>query len=326
MQTGIGRRQFIAALGATTWLASAQPSRVASAWPQQAVNLIVPATPSGTIDTIARLFVERLSAALKQPVLILNRAGAEGLIGMTALANAKPDGYTFLVNASSFNSGLLLRKNFIDGVNEFAPVIQLSYTRSMLVSPVTAPFKTVRELAEYGKANPGKLNVGSAASATTLTLPPLFDALGIKVTAVNYPGTNQIALAMLSGDVQMAYGGYSAWKPHIESGKLRALAVFSPHRFALAPDVPTISEAFPGADIVEAGIGVSAPKGTPADIVARLNQEFNAILADPAVRERITNLAGGEPKGGTPEDWRKFQEKEVAQYRKAALALNITPR
>ncbi len=294
-------------------------------YPTRPIKLVVPTVAGGSVDTYARIFSEKLAEKLGQPIVIDYRPGANGLIGMTAVAQAKPDGYTMLANVSSFNVGPLLQSSFtLDGINDLAPVILLIVNRSFVVANAKAPFSTLQELASYGKANPGKLNVASAATTTTMDSMAIAERLGIDFNMINYAGTSQLVRAIVSGEVDLTITSLPAVKGFIDAGTARALAVVAGERFPLTPDVPAIRELLPDYVVVSPGIGILAPKNTPRDIVDKWNSALNDILKDPAIRQRIYSL-GAVPGGGTPEDWYKHQNEEFQFYKKAAQRLNIKP-
>jgi tripartite-type tricarboxylate transporter receptor subunit TctC len=320
----ICRRRF---LHLTTG-AAAMPaiSRVARAdvYPSRPVHLIVFYAAGGGNDIIARLMGQWLSQRLGQSFVIENRPGGGGNLGTEYVVRAAPDGYTLLlsstantVNASLYNS---LGFNF---VRDIAPVASISYEPNIMVVNPSVPAKTVPEFIAYAKANPGKINYGSAGIGSSQHMSgELFKMMaGIDMTHVPFRGTAPALQSLLGGQVQLMFASMSATLEHVRAGRLTALAVTIPKRSDVLPDVPSVSEFLPGFD-AEVYYGIGAPKDTPAEIVERLNKEINAGLADPQFKARLVDL-GSMVLPGSPADFGKFIGNETEKWAKVVKFANI---
>jgi tripartite-type tricarboxylate transporter receptor subunit TctC len=277
----------------------------AQAYPDKLVKIIVPYAAGGAVDIVARSIGQPLSEALKQPVVIDNRPGAGGNIGMEAAAKAAPDGYALLMasNAIATNMALFPKLTF-DGRRDFAPIAKIGYAPLVIVVPASSPAKSLKDLIAQAKAEPGKLTYATAGNGSSghLAGELLKSTAKIDVTHVPYKG-GAPAITDLVGD-RISFMPINAVEVlnHIRSGRLRALAVASDKRFPLLPDVPTVAEAgLPG---YEATVwwGLAAPAKTPRDIVQKLNAETNKALADPAIAKKLGEL-GVVVTPGTPEQF-----------------------
>jgi tripartite-type tricarboxylate transporter receptor subunit TctC len=286
-------------------------------YPTMSVRLIVGVAAGGANDTVARLVAQALSERLGQPVVVENRPGAGGNIGLEAVINAPPDGHTLLF-ATSANA---LSASFYDNANvnfvrDIAPVASL--VRGPLIMEVNPSFpaKTIPEFIAYAKANPGKINMASAGIGnTTHVAGELFMMLtGTKFTHVPYRGGAPAVADLIGGQVQVYFDGISGSLEHVRSGKLRALGVTTAQRADVLPDVPTIAEFVPG---YEAGgwYGIGVPKDVPAEIVDRLNREINASLADPKLKTRLADL-GYVAIGGSSAEFGNMIAQEIDKWAK----------
>ena len=283
------------------------PSVMAQNYPDRPIKWIVPWPVGGGADVVARLFSEKVSEKLGQPVIIFNQGGAGGNIGARAAADAKPDGYTIVFAYSgthSINPHIYKRMPFKQG--DFAPVIFLTSVPQLLVVNASVPVSNVKDLIALAKASPGKLKFASSGNGAINHLAgELFTNMAdVQLMHVPYKGGGPAAMALLGGEVDMVFGEPSTLLPNIKAGKLRAVATTSKERSKSLPDIPTISESgVPDYDVTSWN-GVLAPAGTPPDIIARLNKAFNDVLADPDMRKRLLAI-GYEPVGGKPEDFSK---------------------
>jgi tripartite-type tricarboxylate transporter receptor subunit TctC len=302
--------------------ASAQP------YPNRPIRFVVPFAPGGSTDTLARTIGQKLTDALQQQVVVDNRSGANGNIGMEIVAHAAPDGYTILLGYIA-NLGIgpsLYAKLPFDPVRDYAPVTQLASSPNILAVHPSLPVKSFRELIAYAKANPRKLNFASSgvASVGHLTGELLNTAAGIDMVHVPYKGSGQAVIDLLGGQVQMMFSGMSSVMQHIKAGKLRALAVTGAQRSPAVPEVPTIAESgFPGFEAT-AWYGVLAPARTPKTIVTRLHDEIVRGLALPDVKERLNNV-GFELVGGTPDEFAVFIKSEITKWAKVVKASGAKP-
>lgn len=292
----------------------------AQAYPAKPIRLIVPFPPGGAVDFYARVVQPPLSEMLGQTVVIDNKAGASGMLGAGIVAKSPPDGYTLLLGniaSLAINVGIYPKMAY-DPLKDFTPVIRTVDVNYVLAVHPSLPVKTVSELITYAKANPGKLSYGSAGSGS---LPHLAAELfktqtGTFMVHIPYKGGGPMVTDLLGGNVHFTIGDQANLMPHVQAGKLRALAVATAKRSTRAPDVPTIAEFLPGFEAT-AWQGLVGPAGLPPEVTRRLNSAFNQVMAMPAVREKL--LQGGlEPIGGTPEHFAGFIASEVAKWTKIA--------
>jgi tripartite-type tricarboxylate transporter receptor subunit TctC len=273
----------------------------AQAYPSRPVRIIVGFPPGGATDIQARLMGQWLSERLGQQFIIENRSGASGNIGTEAVAKAPADGYTLLqiVTPHAINAALYTNLNF-DFIRDIAPVICAARLAYVVVVHPSVPAATIPELIAYAKANPGKINYGSAGSGTPQNIAcELFKMMaGVNLVHVPYRGGAPATTDLVGGHLQVIFSPVSESIEHIKSGKLRALAVTTATRLDALPDVPPVGDFVPGYE-ASGFAGIGAPRGTPADIIELLNKELNAGVADAKIKARITEL-GGTPLGGSP--------------------------
>jgi tripartite-type tricarboxylate transporter receptor subunit TctC len=264
------------------------------------VRIIVGFPPGGATDIMARLMGQWLSERLGQQFIVENRAGASGNIGTEAVAKAPADGYTLLqvVTPNAINAALYTNLNF-DFMRDIAPVITLARLAYVAVVHPSVPATTLPEFIAYARANPGKINYGSAGPGTPQNITvELFKMMtGVNLVHVPYRGGAPATTDLVGGHLQVIFCPVSECIEHVKSGKLRALAVTPAARLDVFPDVPPIGDFVPGYE-ASGFAGIGAPKGTPAEIIDRLNKELNAGLADARIRARIVEL-GGTPLGGS---------------------------
>jgi len=276
----------------------------AQSWPARNITLVVPFPPGGSTDILARIVGEHLRQSLGQAVVIENRTGASGNIGTAAVARAVPDGYTLLFNTMSvhtMNHALFSSMPF-DGVRDFTPIALLAYvTNTMIVHP-SVPARSVRELIDYAKANPGKIAYASAGPGSTNHLcAALFEKMaGVTMVHVPYRGGAPAVADTVAGQTQLFFTAGTQSLEHVKAGRLRLLAVTEGKRSTLLPDVPTVAEAVPGYEMA-VWYGAYGPAGMPKDIVARLNTEIGRILFLPEVKKRMEDIAV-EVARATPEE------------------------
>jgi tripartite-type tricarboxylate transporter receptor subunit TctC len=285
-------------------------------YPAKPVRVVVPFPAAGVTDILARLVGARLSESWGQPVVVENRSGAGGNIGVGAVARSAPDGYSVLMTSSSIAVNMSLSANpGYDLLKDFVPVINVASSPNMIITQPTGP-ASLRELIEQSKK--GGLIYGSAGAGTTphLTAEYLFKNLaGLTVTHVPYKGAAPAVNAALSGEVVAVSVAMPTAVPHLRSGKLRGLAITSRRRNDAVPDVPTVEElGFPGFEDIT-WVGIFVPTGTPRAVVSKLNADVNAFLVLPDSRERLASLAF-DPVGGTPESFSAYLKTEVAKWAK----------
>jgi tripartite-type tricarboxylate transporter receptor subunit TctC len=319
------RRRFLQLAGAAALLSLSRSAR-AQAYPTRPVRLVVPFTPGGTTDIVARLLGQSLSERLGQPIVIENKPGAGTNIGTEAVVNAPPDGYTLLVasTAAVINATLYEKLNFkFDrDITPVAGIIRTPYV--MEVNP-SVPAKTVPEFIEYTKANPGRINMASSGIGTGAHLSgELFNMMtGINMVHVPYRGGAPALADLIAGQVQVQFASTPETIEYIRAGKLRALAVTSATRSDTLPEIPSVGEFVPGYE-TSAWWGVGVPKNTPEAIIGRLNKEINAALADPRMKARLVDL-GGMVLVGSPADFGKLIADETEKWAKVIHAANIKP-
>jgi tripartite-type tricarboxylate transporter receptor subunit TctC len=285
------RRQLLRLAGMSLVVAAVSPVARAKEYPARPIRLIVPLPAGGAADIVARLMARRLES-LGQPVIVENKPGAGTNVGVQTVVNSPPDGYTLLlVGTASAISATLYERLPFNFLRDIAPVAGL--VRFPLVMEVnrTLPVTTVAEFIAYAKANPGKINMGSSGIGTAPHLAgEMFKAMtGVDMTHVPYRGEPPAIIDLIAGQVQVMFGNVTASLEHIRSGALRALAVTTAGRSGVLPDVPTIADTVAGYE-ASGWFGVGAPKGTPPDIIAALNREINAALANPDIEARYAEL------------------------------------
>jgi tripartite-type tricarboxylate transporter receptor subunit TctC len=301
-------------------------SRVAGAddYPSRPVHYIVPFAPGGSADIVARILAQFLSDRLGQQFVVENRTGAGGNLGMQSVLASEPDGYTIAhvapnnaINATLYEN---LRFNFI---RDSVPVAGTMRLTNVMVANLSAPYNSLTELIAYAKANPGKINYASAGVGTSLHLcgELLKTMAGIDIVHVPYRGSAPALTDLLAGRVQVQFDNLPGSIGNIKTGRVRALGVTASTRVSALPDLPTIAETVPG---YEASVwyGIAAPKGMPPAIVDKLNGAVNAILADPMLQQRFTDL-GGEPMPMTPAEFRKLVADETEKWGKVIRSAGI---
>jgi tripartite-type tricarboxylate transporter receptor subunit TctC len=309
------RRALLAALG----LALAAGSALAQPWPAKPIRLVVPFPAGGSTDVVGRLVGEKLSHALGQPVVVDNRAGAGGTAGSDVVAKSAPDGYTLLLGTSSTHAiaPSLYPRLAYDPVRDFAPVTLLGTATILMVVHPSVPAKNVAEFVALAKARPGQLMFGSTGngSVSHLTAEYFKSAAGIDLQHVPYKGDSPMTLDLVAGRVQVAFGTAVAFLPHVQSGKLNALAITDAKPSPVAPRLPTVaSSGLPGFEALQ-WFGLYAPAGTPREIVARLNAEAGKALQLPDVQEKLQGL-GMQISGGSPGAFGAFMRAESAKWGK----------
>jgi tripartite-type tricarboxylate transporter receptor subunit TctC len=295
----------------------------AQAYPSKPIRFVVPYPPGGPLDTVARLTAQSVSESMRQPVIVDNKPGAGGNIGADIVAKAPPDGYTILMGAvatHAINPSLYASIPY-DAVRDFAPVTQLAATPNVLIVNPSVPASSVREFIAYAKANPGKLNFGSGSTGSAGHLAgELFKAqAGVEMTHVPYKGAAPAMQDLVGGQIQVMFDNLASALGQVRAGKVKALAVTTAKRTALAPELPTIAESgLPGFDI-STWFGVFVPAGTPRDVVDRLHREFTRALAVPGIREKVVGL-GAEPVGNRPEEFAAYIQREADKYARVIKA------
>lgn len=313
------RALFIAATAALSaaGFAHANPA----AYPTKPIRLVVPFAAGGTTSILARLLADRMGQGLGQPVVVDNRPGAGGNVGMDLVAKSEPDGYTLLMGpiGLAINPALYARMPF-DPIKDLAPIGRYAGVPNLLVVHPSVPASNVKELVAYAKANPGKLNYASNGNGTSshLAAEMLKSAAGIEITHVPYKGGGPAMQDLIGGQVQMLFDQMPAVLPQVESGRVRALGVSSMQRSAAAKDIPAISETVPGFDMT-VWFGFLAPAGTPKEIVGKLNGEMRKAIDAPDFQAQLAKM-GVTPMPGSPEEFRSFIASETQRWAQVVKA------
>lgn len=299
---------------------------LAQTYPSRPIHIIAPFPAGGGYDFLSRLLAQEMTKTFGQPVIVENKSGANGNIGTDAVAKSAPDGYTLLMGGNSplaLNVGLYPKLPY-DPVRDFEPISRVATQPNLLAAHPKVPVKSLAELIQYAKANPGKLAYGSAGNGSPqhLAAELLKQMAGIDMVHVPYKGAAPNASALLAGEVALAFNIILLPLPHVQAGKLTGLAVASSKRSPLAPDIPTMAELGFPIDI-DTWYGLVAPAGTPKDIVRKLNAETVRIVNLPEIKER-TRSQGIELASSTPEEFGAFHKAEIAKWTKAIREMRIS--
>ena len=322
------RRAVTTALLATAALTmgSSGASRAEDAYPSRVVKFVVPFAAGSATDTLARVLGEKMSASLGQPVVVDNMPGASGFLAAQNVARAEPDGYTVLIatNTTHAANQSLFKKLPYDPVADFAPVSKLgTITLALVVNPAV-PATTVPELIAYAKDHPGEVTFGSGSSSSRIAGEMLKSLAGIDLLNVPYKSNPQAITDLLGGQISMVFADIATTLPQAEAGKVKALAVSSPERTPLAPDLPTMREAGVAGYDLTAWFAAFAPAGTPAPVVDKLNAAFAAALTDPAATKTLLG-AGIEPAASTPAELAAFVGTETEKWASIVKSAGIEP-
>ena len=319
------RRMRIIATGLLIAVLGASTSAVADDYPARPIKWVVGYPAGGTTDILARLIGQWLFEHLGAQVIIENRPGAGNNIGTEAVINAPPDGYmVLLVNpANGINASLYRKLNF-DFIRDIAPVAGLTRVPNVMEVNPAVPAKTVQEFIDYAKANPGKINWASSGNGTSVHLSgEMFKMMtGVDLLHVPYRGAAPALTDLISGQVQVMFDNMPSSIEQIRAGKLRALGVTTAKRSPALPDVPTVADTVPGYE-ASAWFGMGAPKGTPPEVVNKLNKAINAALADPNIQARLADL-GGIVMAGTPADFGQVIVEETEKWAKVVKAAGVS--
>jgi len=305
-------------------LLCAATAAVAQDYPNKQISFIVPYPAGSSTDIIGRLITVPLGQRLKQTVVVENRAGAGGAVGVRALKAAQPDGYTMGLIVSGSVIQPWLQKDLPFDVRKDFSLLSLMYSGLYVLSVApNFPAKNVAEFIAYAKANPGKVNFGSSGAATTTHLAGemLKQIAGINIVHVPFKGSPEVYAGIGSGDIQAAWDLYGTSKPMIEGGRIRPLAVSSKTRFATLPTLPALAETVPGYEIL-AWTGFAMPLGTPAPIVNRMATELRAVMANPELKKRINDM-GIDIGGNSPQEFQAYVNAEWDKWGKVIQAAGL---
>lgn len=322
--TRLSRRALLAA-GSAALLGPATLAR-AAAWPSQPVRIIVPFSAGAATDLITRQLAAGLAQEYGQPFVVEDKPGAAAMIGSEYVARAPGDGYTLLMSGpASMVTNRFLYKKLPYNPDEFEKVGLVAVTPNLLLTNAQQPFTTLAEMVAYAKAHPGKLTYASFGTGTTshMSGEMLRKLAGIDIVHVPYKGAGEAIPALLSGQVAMYFDTIMTGLPMVKAGKLRALGVTNDRRSAMAPSIPTIAEqGYPGYNIVP-WYGIAAPKGTPADVVKKLNASINKLLKDASFREKLAST-GAEPLGGSIAEFESFIRQEIPRTEELVKQSGVT--
>ena len=308
-------------------LATFTMAAIAQSYPSKPVQLIVPFAAGGNNDVSGRIIAQKMSESLGQQVVVDNKTGAGGAIGATAVARAKNDGYTLgFMSSGPMASNVSLYKTLpYDPVKDLVAVARTTTSPSVLAVHPSVPANNLKEFVAYLKANPKKVNYGTSGIGSSPHLAAvLFESMaGVEMTGVPYRGGNQVNTDLLSGQIQLSFSPILEVVPHIQSGKLKAIAVTSSRRSALLPDVPAIAEMFPGYEVLTWN-GIVAPAGTPPEVIARLNAEAVKAVNSPEIKARLLQL-GLEPAPSSPAEFAAYIKSEIAGFAKLVKLAGVEP-
>jgi tripartite-type tricarboxylate transporter receptor subunit TctC len=299
---------------------------LAQPYPTRPVKLLVPFPPGGNTDIVGRLLAQKLSESFGQQVYVENRGGAGGTIGAEAAAKSPNDGYTlFFSTTGTLASAPSMQPNLrYDPIKDFAPISTLANAPVVVIVAASLPPKTLGDLIQLAKAQPGELKFGSAGTGHFVHIAgEMFKAsAGVDLLHVPYKGVAQALIDLLGGRIDLMFDAFAQYEPHLQSGKLRALAVANPTRLARLPDVPTTAEAGLPDYVLASWFGLAAPAGTPREIIDRVNAEARKALAGTDVREALAKL-GLEPGGNSPQEYAAMIADELGKWRRAVKAAGI---
>jgi tripartite-type tricarboxylate transporter receptor subunit TctC len=294
-------------------------------FPAKPIRLIVPAASGDSLDIMARRLALKLTESFAQPVVVDNRPGGDYLIGTQIAVRASPDGYTVILVPSSYYASAALHKLPYDTLNDVTPIALVGVSGFVVALHPSLPVTSVQELIAYDKANPGKLHYGAAGTGSgSHRAAELFNQMaGTRISNVPYKSISSTLNDLLSGQIQVVFGNLRTMIPHIQSKRLRGIAVTTARRSNALPETPTVGETVAGYEAV-AGPGVLGPKGIPKAIVVRWNKEINRILQLPDVKERLAAL-GIDAADSAPEQFQAFLKREIAKWQKVVKVAGIKP-
>ena len=309
---------------ATALAAAAVGAQAQDAYPNKPIRLVVPFTPGGVTDSSGRLIADFLGKRLGQQIVVDNKPGASGNIGTAQVVAAAPDGYTLVL---AFDGTMVINPHVFakvpfDTLKDFAPVGRIGSATLILVAHPEVPVKTLQDVIALSKTKPLAYGTSGIGGTPHIAGEMLAQRSGAKLDHVPYKGGGQAMTDVMGGTIPLVYTAVAGAQGHVKSGKLKAIAVSGARRSSSLPDVPTFIENGIADFVVDSWVGILAPAATPPAVIARLNTELNAVLNDPAVRERLATL-GIDPTPGTPEQFRQQMQKDLAAYGPIVKAAGI---
>jgi len=314
-----------AAALASTWLVGAPTVHAADTWPAKSIRVIVPYTPGGATDTVARTVMDKLGQRLSQTIIVENRPGANGTVGTAAGARSDPDGYSFVMVLAAHAANPSLYQNLPYKPSDLVPVSHIADLPLFLFVNNDIPANTVQEFIAYAKKNEGKLNYASSGTGSSAHLTGANFAMktGLKMTHIPYKGSAPFLADLMGGQVSMAFDASVVPMPHARAGKLKVLAVASAQRWPDNPDTPTLQEAGVPDFVMNSWAGLMAPAGTPQAVVDRMSREIAAVVKMPEVQATF-NTAGFLPVGGTPAEFKALIDGDSKKYAEIIKAAGVT--
>lgn len=319
------RRTLNTLLSAAALALSMAAPAASAAWPDgKTVSIVVPYAPGGTADALARLIAQHLGPKLATSVVVVNKAGASGIIGAQAVAQATPDGLTVLYDATPLSINPHLQKMPFDSEKDLIPVTQVGVTPMLMTVPKNSPYASGQDLIKAAKAAPGKLNFGSGGQGTVqyMAAELMNQSAGVAMLHIPYKSGGLAITGTLAGEVDMGFFNLPAASGHVKGGLLKALAITSAQRNPLFPDVPTVAEVIGKPYESYEWNGVFLPRGTPADIVNRLNAALREVLTTPEIKAKFDSL-GSRIVASSPEDFRKYLSAESGRWAATVKAAGI---
>ena len=294
-------------------------------YPARPVRLIVPAPPGGGLDIVARTLAQKLAEPFKQSVVVDNRPGAGGSVGVETVVRASPDGYTLMLVSAGYAANAAIYKLPYDPLNDVTPVVLIGETGYVMALNAALPIQNIKELIAHDKANPGKLNYGSGGSGGSNHLVTEYfnQMAGSKITHVPYKGMGPALNELIGGQIQLVIGVMVQMIPHVRSNRVRGLAVTTAKRSSAVPELPTVGETVPGYEAVSWN-AVLGPKALPRDVVARWNSEVNRILLMNDVKERLAN-DGMVAVGGAPDRVAEVLKRDIGKWQRVVKTAGIKP-
>ena len=317
--------QLLHQLFATILIALSASLAMAADYPVKPVRVVVPFPAGGSTDLISRLLAQQMDPELKQTVLVENRPGAGGLVGVLSVTKSDPDGYTLLITGGSAIGPTFIKGSTTEMYRDLSPISAIYEGPFVLFVQRSVPANTVAELVAYARANPGKLNYGTTASNEKMLMEMFKRAAGLDIVEIPYKGGAPRMTAMLANEVQLAIGGTQIMKQQGVEAKIKPMMAFGPHRSGSLPDVPTSAElGFPALSAAST-LGLWAPMNTERDIIARLNRIVVAALAPQAMKVKIRDISGFDAGGSTPDELRARSKAERDFYVQAAGVIKLQP-